>query len=295
MTDLISHVALVPYTNGIVRSDELSVVAAALQQQITRDVGPIWNLDATVDAFPTLDEVPLGYWPILIGDQNLPEGEMGVHVDEHNQPYALVRFEENLGWSLTASHEAIEMLVDPYGSRFIAGKAPVQGAQKSSEQGRVLILVEACDPCEAPEYAYTVNNVLVSDFYTPHFFDPETTPGVLYDYRGKISAPRTVLPGGYITWRNPQNNHYFQVRYTGRQPELVDLGTLEGRRNIREAVDHHPGTPREIYSGKLSSDKQVLNAHTEWTHTQNRKANWTRELLEEIRRGSEPIGTAKRR
>jgi hypothetical protein len=43
-------------------------VSAALQKQASRDLAPIWELSATVDAFAKLKDVPDGYWPIIIKD-----------------------------------------------------------------------------------------------------------------------------------------------------------------------------------------------------------------------------------
>ena len=83
----------------------------------------------------------------------------GVHLDKKGQPFSLV--EAGNSWSLTASHGVLEMLADPFGNRLIAGPSPKSG------QGRVEFLVEVCDPSEDSANAYTVNDVLVSDFYTP--------------------------------------------------------------------------------------------------------------------------------
>src|SRR5262245_32199742 len=66
---LTAQVALVSELPAITHSD-LTRVAAALQKQVARDFGPIWSVHATVDAFVTLDDVPLGYWPIII-EQNI--------------------------------------------------------------------------------------------------------------------------------------------------------------------------------------------------------------------------------
>lgn len=41
--------------------DILARVAAAMQKQVTRDVAPIWNVNATVETFPTPESVPGGY------------------------------------------------------------------------------------------------------------------------------------------------------------------------------------------------------------------------------------------
>lgn len=50
--------------------------------------------------------------------RSLPPGEGGYHTDKHNQPYAKVIASANDdSWTVDASHEIIEMLIDPYGNR----------------------------------------------------------------------------------------------------------------------------------------------------------------------------------
>src|SRR5439155_15221952 len=132
-----------------------------------------------------------------------------VHSDKDGQPFALVRFNE--GWPLTTSHEIIEMLGDPFGNRLIAGQS------KKSGQGRVEYLVEVCDPSESSDYAYTVNGIAVSDFYTPNYFDPVKAQGVRYSYTGALTEPRQVLPGGYLSWHDPVSDHWFQENYLSAQ------------------------------------------------------------------------------
>jgi hypothetical protein len=242
------HVALVTRSERIDPSDAARV-AAALQKQATRDFGPTWGVHATVDAFPSLDKVPLDYWPILVVD-NL-QGGGGVHLDRQRKPYALV--DATASWSLTASHEMCEMLADPFGNRKVAGKSP------KKDQGRVEFLVEVCDPIEAPSFAYTINGLLVSDFITPRFYDPEPARGVRYDFRGALSEPRQVLEGGYISWHDPVSRHLWQFLWVNGQ-EFKDLGAgdFSGHKSIREWVDEqtpHPG----IDSG-LAEDDPVLAA-----------------------------------
>src|SRR5919204_1866239 len=174
---LTANLALVSLVEGHDPSD-VSRVAAALQRQAARDLGPIWDRTATVDAFPRLEDVPVGYWPMIVETDIGVRGAAGVHEDKDGQPFALITMSDS--WSLTASHEMLEMLADPFGKRIIAGRSPKRG------QGRVEFLVEVCDPCEADEFAYTVNDVLVSDFYTPHFFDPKPAQGVRYSFTEAI-------------------------------------------------------------------------------------------------------------
>src|SRR5438876_8648288 len=154
-TMLVSQIALVSEISDISAS-ELTSVAAALQKQAMRDFSPIWGVPGTVDAFTRLEDVPIGYWPIIVRKDIQTPNAGGVHLDKQGQPYALVQYSES--WSLTVSHECLEMLVDPFGNRLIAGQSPMEN------QGRVEYLVEACDPCEHASFAYSVNGVLVSDF-----------------------------------------------------------------------------------------------------------------------------------
>ena len=57
---LVRQVGLVP--DGVdIDVKEIQRIAAALQKQVTRDFSPIWEVNATVDGFAKLEEVPLGY------------------------------------------------------------------------------------------------------------------------------------------------------------------------------------------------------------------------------------------
>lgn len=77
------------------------------------------------------------------------------------------------------------MLADPTGTTTIAGAPPAQAEKPLSGFARVLYLEEVCDPCESADCAYLVNGVKVSDFITPHYFDPQGTTGARYSFTGK--------------------------------------------------------------------------------------------------------------
>jgi len=233
MSALLRQLALVSESKQIKTKDVMSV-AAAMQKQATRDLGPIWEVSATVDAVDTLEDVPLGYWPLLVMDDIGQEGAAGVHLDKDNQPFALITASSDLDtWSLTASHEMMEMLVDPFGNRLMAGDSP------KTDQGRVEFLVEVSDPSEATEFAYSVNGILVSDFYTPNYFDPVTAPGVRYSFTGAITEPRQVLPGGYLSWHDPPSDHWWQeIFFGGSEPTFRDIGQLDAKGgSLRAQID----------------------------------------------------------
>jgi hypothetical protein len=246
-------VALVPLDDVDINVSELTRVAAALSKQVNRDFRPLWGVDATVDAFAKLEDVEIDYWPMIIV-QDVP-GAAGVHLDRDGQPFALI--EHSGQWSLTASHECLEMLADPFGNRLVASDLLDQAVALGQEPHRVRYLVEVCDPPEAGQFAYTVNGVLVSDFYTPHFFDPVQSSGVRYSFTGAIDGPRKVLDGGYISWEDPTDGHWRQIRMfpddiSSKVPHLVDLTAdtaleevlaEQTIRAIRPAIDRVTKTP----------------------------------------------------
>ena len=244
------NLALVSEVEGHDPSD-VSRVAAALQRQATRDFAPFWDVAATVDALPKLEDVPIGYWPMMIVPD--VEGAAGVHLDQDGQPFALIEMTDS--WSLTASHEMLEMLADPFGNRLVAGRSLKRG------QGRVEFLVEVCDPSEGAEFGYTVNDILVSDFYTPRFFDPAKDIQARYSFTGAIKKPREVLRGGYISWHDPVSNHWWQQTWFGQRKEFRDLGEFDVAKHesLRAWIDsntEHPG----IDKGLKKSDKTLKDA-----------------------------------
>jgi hypothetical protein len=227
---LVRHIALVSETTDLALA-ELTQVSAAIQKQVVNDFSPIWNVQATVDAFASLRDIPLGYWPVVIED-DIGDSGAGVHKkDRNNQPIAFVAYTE--GWELAASHEVLEMLADPSGDRLVAGESVKDG------QGRVEYLLEVCDPCAAASLGYKVNGVLVSDFYTPHFLDPVKSTGVRYDFAGALTEPRQVLKGGYLSWLVPATNAWWQLAFFDDKPKFVERGqqTLAPNQSLRSAMD----------------------------------------------------------
>jgi hypothetical protein len=236
MSALTPHVALVSETPSVALTD-VSAVAAALQKQVTRDFGPVWGINATVDSFDSLESVPVDYWPVILRDDINEPGAAGFHTDDQGQPFSLVQVDEK--WPFTASHETLEMLADPFGNRTVAGSPPPQAPSPISEFERVIYLVEVCDPCESEQLAYSVNGVNVSDFITPHYYDPNGATGVQYSFRGSVKEPHTVLEGGYVSFGNPLDNQWYQIVVENGVVKLRNLGEIKSTRgkSLREIVD----------------------------------------------------------
>jgi hypothetical protein len=238
----VAHLALVS-ESAAVGLPEVTRVSAALQKQVTRDLGQFWDMQGTVDAFASLEDVPPGYWPIIVKDDIGQDAE-GVHCDDTGQPMALIT--ADLDWSVTASHEALEMLVDPSGSFRIAGPSV------SPDQGRVEYLVEVSDPVSGKWYQ--VNGVKVSDFYTRRFFDPVKADGAQYSFMGNIASPRTILFGGYLTWFEPVGGEWWQQSwFSGDQPSVRNLGAVQKTTcGMRPSIDRLTARHRRSTSGQTA-------------------------------------------
>jgi hypothetical protein len=235
---LTMNLAVVPYDEALVEQEDLLHVTAALELQLVRDFAPTWGVSATVAPFLRLEDVPPGYWPLVLVE-DLPLRLGGLHFATGGRPFALVK--RDAGWSRMASHELLELIADPWGNRTVTGRSPVE------EQGQVEYLVEVCDPCQ--KSTYTINGVLMSDFVTPHFYDPMTTHGARYSFTGAVERPRTVVDGGYMTWRVPRTGRDEIWQAFGRGSDILIEELSEGtpsQASVREFVDDYPGRPAPL-------------------------------------------------
>jgi hypothetical protein len=238
---LITKIGLVD-TTGTLKPESVAEVAAALNVQVTRDVPQYWNVSAAVSYLTDPTRVPQGVWPVQLV-KHLPPGEGGFHLTKHNQPYAkVIASPDNLDWSIDASHEIIEMLVDPSGNRFQTSAAiKIDGDGVADTDGRYEYLVEACDPCEGNEFAYQIDGISVSDFLTPHFYDTSSTSGARYSFTGAITRPRELLKGGYISFLDPKTNELKQILWVEPgppQPNTLGPASAAGV-SIRAFADGH--------------------------------------------------------
>jgi hypothetical protein len=240
---LIQHIALVPETDQHDLS-QLARVSAALQKQVLRDVLPIWRVGASVDPFTRFEDVPAGYWPIVVTHRELG-GNAGVHVDRNGQPFAQVQAAGS--WSLDASRACLELLLNPFENR-------TQGARSlRPDQGTVEYLVEVSAPCAGARNGYAIDDVLVSDFCTPSFFAPRPLRNERYSFNDSVGSPLQLLPGGHLTWFDPTTSSWWLRSHRGPNPIDTELGDVNRRvvslRELVQACAPQPFTreePRQV-------------------------------------------------
>ncbi len=187
----------------------LQDVAAALQIQVNGHFAPKWPISASIEAHSEKGTPP-GFWPIRIMADIGDPSAAGYHTDANNQPYAVIQFAPD--WTVTASHELLEMVFDPFGNSLVP--AVINGKQ-------VQVLRELCDPCEA--FTYFIHGVQVSDFLTPHYYEKQPVPHLHYSFLNKLTGPMDVATDGYLSWLD--SGEWFQeTNFAGQGIQISDLG-----------------------------------------------------------------------
>ncbi len=175
---------------------DVRAAVPALQVQIHRDFEPAWGIDADLSFVSKGGTAAPGAWWLVILDTSDAPGALGYHdVTPEGLPLGkvFVETDRRLGllWTVTASHELLEMLADPEVNLTVfIESGPTTGT---------LYAYEVCDACEADEFGYAIGGVMVSDFVYPAWFESFRKKGsTRFDYQSKIDDPFGLLPGGYI-------------------------------------------------------------------------------------------------
>ncbi|MFE3260664.1 hypothetical protein ACFXPS_38295 [Nocardia sp. NPDC059091] len=175
---------------------QVSAVVPALQTQVHRDWAPVWGSDADLSFVATGAQPPAGAWWLVVSDDSDQAGALGYHdLTNEGLPmgkvFARSDIDADLQWTVTASHELLEMLGDP--------DINLAAYVFSSATAGRIYAYEVADACEADQYGYAINGIQVSDFVFPAWFENFRKAGsTQFDYGNHITAPFQLLPGGYI-------------------------------------------------------------------------------------------------
>lgn len=265
-----------PKTEDVVR------VIRAINRQLREDFAPQWNLSGELrldqPVGPAGDRVATH--PSLRGDgivylmsQTNPQAALGFH-ERHNLgiPYGVVfldlaqKLAENLPkktdhpWSITLSHEAIELLADPQVNLLCKGPHP-----NPEMPYDVYHWFEMADAVQ--NESYEIDGVLVSNFLLPSYF----TSSDRRDERNDFLARRTsgpslpafgVKPGGYVGFYDPELGKD-DIWHTPGDEEAIRRATIRAalgsvrrfdRRKSRRAL----GRQRSQTLGRLPPSNRPL-------------------------------------
>jgi hypothetical protein len=188
---------------------DLNKLVASLQKQMEQDFVPVWGYPAKLYV---TDKPKPQEWQVVFLDDADAADALGYHdLTKDGQPISKVFVKTTIAAgqkvSVTASHELLEMMIDP-GAQLWAQNA----------DGR-FYAYEMCDAVEDEEYK--IDGVSVSDFLHPSFFESWHQPrSVQFDHLNKVSRPFQTLQNGY------------QIVSDGKSVKEI-FGSLAKGRNFR--------------------------------------------------------------
>ena len=207
----------------VITDEQVQQVIRAINRQLKEDFEPYWSFSATLRL-----EGPIGQRPSLSkfsdmrGDAVLylvdgvnSLGATGWHLANYGDiPYGIVflglcaKIKE--AWSITLSHEALELVGDPMCNLLVQGNDPLD------RRRRVFHLFEMCDAVQAE--SYSIEGVALSNFVLPSYFSLGEQPGRRNDflgrsYKGKTLESFGMNPGGYLNILDPKAGNWEQPVY----------------------------------------------------------------------------------
>lgn len=239
---------------------DVQPAVAALQKQVSGDFQPVWGLDAVLTFIPQGSQPPANTWQLAILDDSDQADALGYHdVTEDGLPIGKVFADSDLkagtSWTVTASHELLEMLADP--------NINLTVFSQNADTTGILYAYEVCDACEDDQFGYQINNILLSDFVYPTWFEDFRTQGsIQFDFRNQIQAPFGLLSGGYIGLFNVTAGSGWRQKTAEKVPKNARFRGHVGSRRERRAV------PRVQWLKSLPHKTIVANAQRYRRHVQ---------------------------
>ena len=213
--------------SNVLSDAQVQAVIPALQRQVSIDFKGYWDLDAELVFQARTEPLTKGWWQIVIVDNPEIAGALGFHeLSSQGTPlgkvFAKLDLDHGLSWTVTLSHELLEMLADPWINWMAQG-----------EDGQIYAL-EVSDAVEADELGYLIDGVLVSDFVTPGWF--EQTENDRVDFKQRIKNRLELAPGGYISILDPDKG-WIQITAQKATAETVPppVGSRRQRRTMPKA------------------------------------------------------------
>jgi len=160
---------------------------AAMQEYVDKYVAPIWATPAKLIKSTGFVK---GAWAIVFLDDADQPGALAYHdLTPDGLPESKVFVKTTIQngdlVSVSASHELVEMLVDPAINLLTTGP-----------DAEAFYAYESADPVE--ETSFPVNRIPMSNFVYPAYFESFRQPGSThFDRMHVVTAPFEILSGGY--------------------------------------------------------------------------------------------------
>ena len=270
-------ISVINHTGGQIQDDEVQGTLRAINRQIRDDFAPYWSMGGELRlegrSAKKPDETTLadmrGEAVIYLWNAAEVDDAIGYHEANYRGiPYGFVftTIAKELGepWSVTLSHEALELIGDPEVNLLVKGPHP----KKPHE---VFHWYEMCDAVQAE--TYSVDGVEVSNFVLPLYFTGTEELGGRNDFLGRVHDGKTlqsfgVNPGGYIGYFDPKTGKHSTFSHkndaVAKQRAKIKFALKQGRRGMRyqqePASCHHKtrkAASRLLPSGKSSRPRSA--------------------------------------
>lgn len=228
-------ISVINFTRGKVSDEDLQRVVRAVNRQISEDFEPYWSMGARlrIDG-RSVDKPNAATFEDLRGDAiiyvtdeaNLP-GALGFHdLNFSGVPFGFVftdlAQQLGLSWTVTLSHEALELIADPEANLLVVGPHP-----DPAQDRFVFHWYEMCDAVQSE--SYFIDGVEVSNFVLPLYFTGTRDTdeiGARNDFLGRQNNGLSlssfgVKAGGYVGFFDPE---------TGRMETFA--ADLEARKRL---------------------------------------------------------------
>jgi hypothetical protein len=243
----------------VLADKDVTPVVAALQKQVTNDFGPVWGTAAQLSIVPKGTQPPTGSWWLVLLDDSDQANALGYHdLTSEGLPigkvFAASDLKAGTSWTVTASHELLEMLGDPNINLTVF----VEGNTTAG----ILYAYEVCDACEDDSLGYSVDSVLLSDFVYPSWFESfRTEASTQFDRMNKMQTPFQLLAGGYIGIFNVASGSGWQQQIADKRPSNVLHRGAVGTRRERRSIPHElwiNSLPQRKIAGNAQKYRQTL-------------------------------------
>lgn len=217
---------------------DLDALIAAMQTFVDHYVAPVW---ATPAKLVKSKGFLKGAWAMVFLDDADTAGALAYHdLTPDGLPESKVFVKTTLDnhdlVSVSASHELVEMLVDPAINLMTTGPDP-----------KVIYAYESADPVEA--LSFPVNGIPMTDFVFPAYFEAFHKAGsAQFDQMKKVRKPFQILAGGYqIIFKNGK---WSQVYGSAAKKKRFAREDRRGHRSEqRKRRDRIRANPKQVARG----------------------------------------------
>lgn len=255
-------ISVINYSKKI-KDNKVQKVLRAVNRQLAEDFKPYWHrkaelrLEGGVGRKPKPEKASemRGDAILYIQDDVGDVDALGYHdINLRGVPYGFVFLdlcnEMDEEWTVTLSHEALELAMDPEANLLALGPHPDDPSRQ------VYHWYELCDAVQ--DQSYQVDGIWVSNFLLPLYFTEGNEEGSRNDFLGLLNGGSGVksfgvAPGGYIGFFDPETGDHetFVAPYDERAMERMYVKNKAGlaRRGVRHQGELTSDVVRRLVTG----------------------------------------------